>query len=131
MVNLILWLKKHTPLNMTYHWEAVFVGIILCITGLMSDKGWIEWVGVVAVFFTFMHASVAERLAESEGYRKTQGEAIYVDCYYKLPRYFYIKEACYFVYFILLGAWSAVVGVFIFLAYPIWRKYWRKHNPIR
>lgn len=130
MVKLIHWLKTHTFLSMTYQWEAIMVSIILIITGLLSDKGWVEWIGVLAVFFTFMHASVAERLAESEGHRKTMGEDIYVDCYYKLPKYFYLKEICFFFYFSLMGAWSAVAGVFIFLAYPIWRKAWRKRFPI-
>ena len=99
MVKLIHWLKTHTFLSMTYQWEAIMVSIILIITGLLSDKGWVEWIGVLAVFFTFMHASVAERLAESEGHRKTNGEDIYVDCYYKLPRYFYLKELCFFFIF--------------------------------
>lgn len=131
MVRLIYWLKTNTFLNKTYYWEALFVLMILCITGYVSDKGWKEWIGVAAVFLTFMHASVAERLSESEGHRKTKGEEIYVDCYYKLPIYFYSKEICYFAYFIILGAWSAVVGVLIFLAYPIWRKQWRKFNPMK
>lgn len=128
-VRLLSYLKLNTPLNKTWHWEALFVALILIVTGMVSDKGYKEWIGVLAVFFTFMHASVAERLSESEGYRKTKGEHVYVDCFYKLPIYFYAKEICFFFYFFSLGAWSALTGVIIFLIYPYWRKAWRKFCP--
>jgi hypothetical protein len=36
----------------------------------------------------------------------------------------------WFVYFILLGAWSALAGVIVFLLYTPWRNYYRKYHPI-
>ena len=29
------------------------------------------------------------------------------------------------VYFVAKGAWSAIAGVALFLAYPLWRRWWR------
>lgn len=128
MIKVINFIKEKTFLKKTWHIESLFVLVILSAVALISGKGKIEFIGVAAVFFTFMHASVAERLSEAENKRHLDGEVIYVDCHRKLPVYFYIKEICWLTYFALIGAWSAIVGVFIFMAYPLWRKYWRSHN---
>ncbi len=127
-VRILEYIKINTPLKRTWYTEAIFVLVVLVTTALISKKGAVEWIGVCAVFFTFQHASIAERLGEAEKKRLKDGENIYVDCYHKLPKYFYAKEACWLLYFVLVGAWSAVVGVFIFLLYPVWRKVWRKHH---
>jgi hypothetical protein len=128
MIKIVRFIKQKTFLNKTWHIESLFVLFILSAVALISGKGKVEWIGVAAVFFTFMHASVAERLAEGEQKRMTDGENVYVECHHKLPVYFYIKEICWLTYFALIGAWSAIVGVFIFLAYPLWKKYWRSQN---
>ena len=132
LVDIQHWIKRNTFLKHTWHTEALFVLTILSISAFISHKGWVEWIGVVAVFFTFMHASVAERLAETEKIRNKilnpPDYLIVVHCYHKLEKYFYAKEVCWCAYFFILGAWSALVGVFIFLLYPIWRKSYRKHS---
>ena len=69
LVDIQKWIKKHTPLKHTWNTEAIFVLSILSLPAFLSHKGWIEWVGVLAVFFSFMHTSVAERLAEAEKVR--------------------------------------------------------------
>jgi len=114
----------------TYVIEYVFVASILITVAVVARKGWIEWIGIVAVFLTFGHASIAERLREREELRQIKKTPIEVHCYYKLPYYFYAKEILWFIYFVLLGAWSALAGVILFLFYTPWRNFYRKHHPI-
>jgi len=125
-------IKKLHPKLRTYHFEELFVLVALVVVGLFSGKGLIEWIGVAAVFFTFKHTIISERLQEAEAERaRVEGlESVTVECYAKLGQNFIIKECLWFVYFALLGAWSALAGVIIFLLYPVWRKYYRKHNPL-
>lgn len=116
----------------THHIENVLTFAALLVVALVTKGGWVEYLGVFAVYFTFNHASIAERLREVEAVRQSsQSEAQFkVRCYKKLSKYFYAKEVTWLIYFIELHAWSALVGVGIFLLYQPWRNYWRKHNPI-
>lgn len=123
------WIKKTFRVQ-TFVIEYVFVGIILIAVALISKKGWIEWLGVGAVFLTFGHASIAERLREREALRHLKKTPIEVACYWKLSYYFYAKEVLWFAYFIFIGAWSALVGVGVFLIYTPWRTYYRKWHPV-
>jgi hypothetical protein len=124
------WLKK-TFKTRTYKIELIVAFGVLAVTALVSGKGLVEWIGVAAVFFSFAHMSVADRLREREEARKDKGEVVLVECFYKLDRYFMLKEICWFAYFLLLGAWSALAGVFLFLVYPLWRRVWRKYHPLK
>ena len=130
LIKLVEWIKKTFHVQ-TYVIEYVFVAAILIAVALVTRKGWIEWIGIVAVFLTFGHASIAERLREREELRQIKKSPVEVHCYYKLPYYFYAKETLWFVYFILLGAYSALAGVIIFLLYTPWRNYYRKHHQIK
>ncbi|MEI8224186.1 MAG: hypothetical protein WCG20_03635 [bacterium] len=123
-------IKKNLNIQ-TYFIEYAFVAIILIAVAIGSGKGWIEWIGVAAVFLTFGHASIAERLREREALRHLKRSPIEVACYWKLPYYFYAKELLWLLYFVCIGAWSALAGVFVFLAYTPWRSYYRKWHPIR
>ena len=122
-------IKKNLKVQ-TYFIEYVFVAVILIAVAIGSGKGLIEWIGVAAVFLTFGHASIAERLREWEALRHLKRSPIEVACYWKLPYYFYAKELLWLVYFVCIGAWSALAGVFVFLAYTPWRSYYRKWHPI-
>ncbi len=123
-------LKKNTGLQIkTWHLEAVFVGLVLSSVALISKKGIIEWIGVLAVFFTWMHASVADRLQEAQAQKALSNTGAEVSCYPWTVRYFYFKEALWLIYFFLLGAWSALAGAILFLLYGWWRTAWRKHHP--
>ncbi len=116
----------------TYHIEGAFVMGSLCAVLVLTHKGPIEYLGAAAVFFTFMHATIAEymREAESERLQKNEvGSVAPVECCYKLPYYFYAKEIIWLAYFTLLGAYSALVGVVVFLLYQPWRSLWRSYNP--
>jgi hypothetical protein len=130
LIKLVEWIKRTFKVQ-TYVIEYVFVGIILIAVAIIAKKGIIEWIGVVAVFLTFGHASIAERLREREELRHLKRSPVEVHCYWKLPYYFYAKETLWFVYFILLGAWSALAGVMLFLAYTPWRNYYRKWHPVK
>lgn len=121
--------KKRFGLR-TYHFELTFTLLFLTCVAVLSNKGLVEWIGVLAVYFTFAHATVGDRLAEVQAKEhKEQGKAT-IECYHKLSTYFYLKEICWFGYFVILGAWSAIAGVFLFLLYPLWRKWWRKYQPV-
>ncbi len=113
----------------------IIVGIILIAAALITKKGRIERVGVVAVFLTFGHSVIADRLEEAERLRQRdddeKNEKYRVQCYYKLQRYYYGKELCRTIYFITLGARSALVGVVIFLLYTPRRRLYRKHHPLK
>ncbi len=114
----------------TWVYEFLVVLVVLVLVALITKKGLIEWLGVFAVLVTFGHTQIADRLREREAFRYKIDKIVEVECYWKLNWYFYIKETLWFVYFVLLGAYSALAGVFIFLLYPIWRKWWRKKHPL-
>lgn len=114
----------------TYHVEGAFVLIVLICVALITHKNLIEYIGIAAVFFTFMHATIAEYMREAEALRTNNvPDKNLVACHTKIPYYFYAKEFCWFAYFFLLGATSALVGVFIFLLYQPWRNLWRQYHP--
>jgi hypothetical protein len=112
----------------TWHFEMTTVAIVL-VTTLCATGRWnvgAEWVGAIAVLLTFGHASVSDRLAEHVA--KTEsitGEAV-VECHRWAGRYWVGKELMWLVYFLLLQAYSALVGVAVFLVYPAWRAWYRK-----
>ena len=114
----------------TWHAEAALVLLVLVFVSIASGRGWIEWVGVAAVWFAFMYTSVANRLEEAEVVHMKMSNKTLVECYRWLGRYLYIKETLWFIYFALLGAWSALAGVVIFLLYGPWRRLWRKYHPL-
>lgn len=110
----------------TWHVETAVVYSVLLAVAVLSGGGWIEFVGAAAVGLSFGHASISVRLAEREAARETPS----VHCHRWSARYFLAKEALWCVYFVALGAWSALVGVGLFLAYPLWRRYWRRIHPM-
>lgn len=114
----------------TYHIEGAFVLLSLCLTAWIFGKEWQEWVAVFAVYGTFKHASVSNRLEEKEEQRKRNGEKVFVECYHMATKYFYAKETLWFAYFVLTESYSALAGVIIFLLYAPWRKLWRRYNPL-
>lgn len=130
LVGYVLFLKKRFNCK-TYHIEGAFVLIVLCLTAWIFGKEWQEWIAVFAVYGTFKHASVSNRLEEKEEQRKRLGQPVFVECYHMATKYFYAKETLWFAYFFLIGSYSALAGVIVFLIYGPWRKVWRKYNPVR
>lgn len=113
----------------TWHGESAVVASVLIAVVLATGGAWIELLGAGAVLLSFMHASVADRLAEREAARGPSG--VTVDCHRWNTRYLVGKESLWLIYFIAHGSWSALAGVGMFLVYPLWRKYWRSHFPLR
>lgn len=132
LVTIVEWIKNIFHCQ-TWHVEAGFIFAVLAAVAIgrliVTGHGWIEWIGVFAVHFTARHASVANRLEEKEAHRVKTGGQAEVECYRHLTRYFYFKEALWCTYFILVGAYSALVGVGVFLLYGWWRTTWRTYHP--
>ncbi|HEY8191595.1 MAG TPA: hypothetical protein VIG74_04155 [Alphaproteobacteria bacterium] len=116
-----------SPFFNKYTWqiEAAVVGVSLLAVIALSGGRWVEYIGAAAVFFTFMHAQVTDRMAEQQAVLPQPT----VQCWRWAQRYFFIKEVLWLVYFMLLHAWSALLGVGLFLLYPAWRKYYKASNP--
>jgi Flp pilus assembly protein TadB len=110
----------------TWHIEAAVMAAVLLGTVLVAGGGWVEWVGAAAVWLSSRHMSVADRLREREERRPTSD----VECYRWLDRYWLSKEALWLVYFVALGAWSALAGVVLFLVYPYWRRGYLRFRPL-
>lgn len=106
----------------TWQKEALAVALALALVAYYKQQP-LEWLGALAVLLTFCHAQIGFRLSEAEAARAITKTKVQVECYWKLQYYFVAKELCWFVYFGLLGAWSALVGVVVFLLYPVWRRY--------
>ena len=109
----------------TWQWELAVIVTVLTGVWFFTGGGAIEAVGSLAVIITFCHTQVSFRLEEKQ---KIPNNPHTIECYRFQSRYFLAKEICWLVYFSLLGAWSALVGVFLFLLYPFWRKRWTRHR---
>ncbi len=129
LVGLVLKIKKTFGVK-TFVIESAFVLTTLVLTAFFAGKEWQEWIAVFAVYFTFKHASVSNRMEEQEALKKSKGEKVTVDCYKKSTHFFYAKEVLWFGYFFLTASYSALAGVIVFLIYGWWRKIYRKHNAL-
>ena len=115
-----------------HYFETGFVFVVLAVTAILSDKGWVEWVGVFGVTFTFEYQVLSTYLREHAEARKKIGRHVISDFIYKQIQFlFYTKEAVWITYFLLLGAYSAIVGTIVFISYGIWRKLYRNEYPLR
>jgi hypothetical protein len=109
----------------TWHFELFVVALALFAVAAWRGV-WTEYVGAAAVSLTFAHAQVAERLREQDAAR----EEPTVSCNVWSTRYFVAKEVLWAVLFLGIGAYTALVGVGLFLAYTPWRRFWRVHYPL-
>lgn len=120
----------------TWHFEGAAVAAVLAGTVLITGGGWAAWLGALAVQLSFHHAAIAERMAERQGVMHAPGtdvsEALrwVVACYRWSGRLFIGKELCWFAYFAATRSWPALAGVAVFLAYPVWRHWWRARHPL-
>lgn len=111
----------------TWHVEIGLVALVLGAIALATG-GPVEWIGAGAVTLSFAHAQVADRLAEREATRPADAGS--VACYRWATRYLVSKEALWLLYFTLHRSWTALAGVGLFLAYPLWRRVWRRNMPL-
>ena len=111
--------------------ETGIVLLILSATAVLSGKGWVEWVGVFGVVFTFEYQVLSTYLAEHGEARKRIGKHTKSDFVYKEIQFlYYTKEIVWISYFLLLGAYSAIVGTIVFISYGIWRRLYRNEYPL-
>jgi hypothetical protein len=113
----------------TWMLEMAMVALVLTATAIQAGGGWAEYVGAGAVLLTFGHVQVADRLAEAAR-QAERVTAPVVYCHRWAVRYLVSKEILWCVYFIAHHAWSALVGVTLFLGYPFWRRFWRRRRPL-
>ncbi len=111
----------------TWHVELAVVAVILAAVALVTHGGAVELLGAGAVTLSFAHAQVADRLAERDAARARPSVA----CHAWATRYLVGKEALWLAYFVVHRSWSALAGVALFLAYPLWRRWWRAGHPLR
>ncbi len=109
----------------TWHAEMCVVALVLASIALVRGA-WQEWLATAAVLATFGHASIAERLREREAMR----DATAVSCYRWLDGYYVAKELLWVAFFLATSAYVALVGCAVFLAYPVWRRWWRRRHPL-
>ena len=128
----------------TWHAEQAVAATILVAVTLATGGSWLELVGTAAVMLSLGHASVADRLAEAEHERRARqrvfdaavgfpmhdADRLAVTCHHWATRYLVGKEALWVVYFVVHHSWAALAGCAIFLAYPVWRRWWRSRHPL-
>lgn len=110
----------------TWHFEHAAVVAILAAVWWATGHELREAAGSLAVYLSFGHASVSERLREREAARAVPA----VECHAKARWYFLGKELTWAGYFIWSGAWAALVGCAVFAVYPAWRWWWRRVHPM-
>lgn len=123
----------------TWMLEMLLVAVVLFAVVISSEGGLVELIGAAAVLLSFGHAQVADRLAEQEannvGFipfvseeKAQHAVRTSVHCYRWTTRYLIGKEALWVAYFVMHKSWSALAGCTLFLAYPIWRRWWRRRH---
>lgn len=101
--------------------EALVVAVVLAGVAGLTGGAPVQWLSAAAVLLSFMHAQVADRMAEKQASATLPD----VECWRWSDRYFVAKELAWCGVFAIGRAWPALVGVGLFLAYPAWRRYHR------
>lgn len=111
----------------TYQKEYLFVLAVL-VTPLffIPHIRLTEIIVTAAVFVTFLHAQVADRMQEKQAAMVTPD----VECHWKSNYFFMLKEALWITFFIMIHSWAALTGAIIFFLYPFWRKWYRRRYPL-
>lgn len=89
-----------------------------------------NWIIVFAGYFTFEHAGIAERLREVQEAQHKNQKQVYVSCYPKLMKAYYIKEVLWILAFFLIPSRPALAVSIVFIVYPYRRKLRRKYHPL-
>jgi hypothetical protein len=106
----------------TWMVESLVVAGILSASILIHPFKLSELICGVAVWITFMHGQVSDRMQEKQSQMSNPD----VSCYKWSTRYFLLKEAMWITFFLMIGSYSALVGSLVFFVYPFWRKFYRK-----
>lgn len=111
----------------TWHGEAIVVAVALIAQLFFTHFHLPEIICSLAVFVTFLHAQVADRMQERQAILETPD----VHCHWKLNWFFVTKECLWIAFFLMTSAYAALSGAILFSLYPLWRKYWRKIHPLK
>lgn len=124
-------LRKTTGLK-AHHLETLIAATILTLVAVVSGRGWVEWIGVFGVTLTFEYQVLSTYLREhSEARKKVHGPtAKDAAVLTEIQILYYLKECVWIAYFLFLGAYSALAGTIIFIAYGFWRRLYRQALPI-
>lgn len=110
----------------TWHLEYLFVGSVLSVVSYTTGNELKDWLCAVAVLLEFGEATIVDRLIEE---RDSEEIRRHTNSLRKLLPYTFIRETLWVIYFVLVHSYSALVGCFVFLLYPFWRKFWRRIHP--
>ena len=113
----------------TWQIESAVAAAVLSVSPILNRSGW-EALGALAVLLSFMQGQISDRHSAAAAQRAQNGDLVEVDCWRWERRYFVGKEILWVVYFCHLRAWSALVGCALFIAYPVWRRWWRARRSI-
>ncbi len=126
------WLLKDERKRPTWHFEAIFVALVLFVVavftspdirlvasdGALLTQFLIVWLSACAVLGSFLHAKVGYRMAEA----LQESNASNTSCYEWSGKYWLTKELLWLIVFFLSGAYPAIAGAVLFILYPAWRK---------
>lgn len=101
--------------------ESAVVGLVLTTVLFLKRFTLPELVCSAAVWVTFMHGQVADRMQEKQAVLSKPD----VHCYKWSARYFLVKEFLWIGYFLLSHGYAALAGAGLFFLYPFWRKFYR------
>lgn len=106
----------------TWKIESFVVFIILLFSLLLKPIEAVDIICMFAVWVTFMHAQVADRMQEKQAKLIVPD----VECYKWSNRYFLIKELLWICFFLVTKSYPALIGSVVFFMYPYYRKYYKK-----
>lgn len=110
----------------TWQGESAIALAVLSAVAYAGGNRPVEWIGVGAVWLSFMHGQVSDRMVEIQA-RQVAPD---VHCWRWARLYFVGKEALWVAYFVVHRSWAALVGCALFLAYPVWRSWYRAQEPV-
>ncbi len=110
----------------TWKFEMMFAAFILSLTAAAQPSVMVGVLSSTAVFLSFGHMCVSERLRERQVIQQKRD----VECVRMLNVYLWTKEVLWIGVFALTQNYAALAGCFLFLAYPFWRLWWRSHHPL-
>lgn len=115
----------------TWQLETAIVASILAGSAAAAGGALRDWICAFAMLASFAHAQVSDRLAEHAALtdafaRQMTGARSLASCWRWSRRYFVAKELAWLVAFAMIRAWPALVGVVVFLLYPVWRGVYRR-----
>ena len=111
----------------TWKWECLVVALVLCYVTYEYANNLVNWITTIAVYLTFNHAQISDRLQE----RQEVMDEPTVECYHKLNKYFIGKEILWIIAFLSMQNYAALAGCVMFALYPFWRKLYRRIKPLK